>query len=72
MDEYQIRELALQRRQLLLDRLTKAGISVHDLADLIWADLEPALEKKIEALANQALGEALKDLRLISFVQGRG
>ena len=68
--DYEQSRRAIERRAVIIGRLEKAEIDIKDLADLIWAELEPALEKKVERLALEALGNALKDLRLTSFITG--
>lgn len=58
----------LWRVAKLKDRLDKAGIGLDELATLVWMEIEPTIEARIETLAKIKLQNWLKGLRLVSRV----
>lgn len=63
------RVVYLWERNELVGRLSKAGIDLKHFADLIWIQIEPNLEEKIERMATDALKKALEGAVFRSIIE---
>lgn len=57
------------RRDEIRKRLEKSGISIADLTDLIWQDLEPQIEAKIEKVVRVKVRLILRETKLVATVE---
>lgn len=57
------------RRDNIRKRLEKSGISIADMTDLIWQDLEPQIEAKIEKVVREKVRLILRETKLVSTLE---
>ena len=56
----------LRHEHELQERLKKAGIDVGVLAELIWREIEPIIEARVDILVRAGVRRLLKKTRLFS------
>lgn len=66
----QVRQAQVERLREIEERMAKAGIDLNDFADLVWIHLQPSLEKEVKEIMLRTIGMALRDLKIVSRIEG--
>lgn len=65
---YRFAAAGYKRKHRLRERLTKAGIDIGDMADLIWEEIEHSVRMDVFKIVEDHLSRCLKDIKLQSTV----
>lgn len=67
---YRVSKEAAKRREAIREKFAKSGMSMADLAEIVWIELEPLIEAKIETMAKACLQRNVEGMTLHSIVAG--